>query len=318
MIEKLIELHAEDTRSVDELLSFINGDSSIAASKRHHFSNTSHSHPVQSATGSLAVHYGLGPIASTGGTKNGLNTTNDTKHGSSIVGTTLPTRSEAPNDHASGKSAKKVRQRARRKRSAHAESSPHAHVSASASECTADKAEELKAKPQQKLPAQSSPEPKTISSTTNPATRKSSRKNTKKKSTAKTETLKESNYLLEEEVKPSLLNTIQLKDHKDDTQRTQRHKAKNNRTTQVKASLTSKDSKAANRKDDELLYKEAQLIEDHLDPALEAQIDKEVEEFRLRLESHSKHLERRPIPSSLRATLTHLNVQQLKKGRPAG
>jgi hypothetical protein len=55
-----------------------------------------------------------------------------------------------------------------------------------------------------------------------------------------------------------------------------------------------------------------ELVDLVLDPALEEELDREVEEFRQRLESHSAALEnvqRRPIPATLCGTLSQFNPQ---------
>lgn len=299
---------SEDTRSVEELISFINGGSSSIASPKHQLTGT-----TQFPTGGHSLARAPYNIGSNPSTLLGtcLASPLPALPYSIPTSTTIDSSSRQP-----ANTSKKAKKRARRKLSL---PPPSTLDSATTVKTIGDgtMGSEVRAEVGNvgNLP------PVKVASKARGSPQNKINDDSKRLEDEKVE----NNALTKQE--PSASSSLPEKG-RDTLLRTQRHRAKNNRTTQNKKMKrmvendTSKGEpaisavpKRTERNPNQAAHKDMQSWDDALDPALEAQIDREVEEFRLRLESHSASLDttrRRPIPSSLHATLTQFNAHQLK------
>jgi len=256
----------EDTRSVEELLSFINGGTEPALGSSKHC-------PTTQLPGGASLPLARSPLQAFPSSLSGTVPLSSSPFPLSLSrpspSPTLP--NEAGPSVPSAKALRRARQRARRKLRSEQQAEPE-----ETPPCSVDAA----------------------------SSRKATAGNPGKPPPTVTKTAQAGKRHLESSKTAS--SPGKAKHNSQKLAKELRHKSKNNRPLSV--STTAPNS----------LYQATKSSikdvdpEEGLDPALEAQLDQEVEEFRLRLESHSASLERRPIPSSLRATLAQFNSRQLK------
>jgi len=259
-------LFTEDTRSVEELLSFINGGTEPALGSSKHC-------PTTQLPGGASLPLARSPLQAFPSSLSGTVPLSSSPFPLSLSrpspSPTLP--NEAGPSVPSAKALRRARQRARRKLRSEQQAEPE-----ETPPCSVDAA----------------------------SSRKATAGNPGKPPPTVTKTAQAGKRHLESSKTAS--SPGKAKHNSQKLAKELRHKSKNNRPLSV--STTAPNS----------LYQATKSSikdvdpEEGLDPALEAQLDQEVEEFRLRLESHSASLERRPIPSSLRATLAQFNSRQLK------